>query len=65
LLLLGCAFDDAGAQNVVLKTEALNEQSRSAILALGAVEEGVSILDDEWPAVRERNEERLRRRRKK
>lgn len=80
LLLLGYAFDLAGAQKVVFKTEALNEQSRNALLALGAVEEGVlrrhllgddgrrrdmvyfSILDDEWPAVRERNEARLQQR---
>lgn len=40
LLLLGHAFDDLRMQRVVLKTEALNTQSRSAILALGAVEEG-------------------------
>ena len=82
LLLLGYAFDLARAQKVVFKTEALNEQSRNALLALGAVEEGVlrrhllsddgrprdmvyfSILDDEWPAVRERNEARLQQQRK-
>jgi RimJ/RimL family protein N-acetyltransferase len=82
LLLLTHAFDVAGAQKVVFKTEASNEQSRRALLALGAVEEGIlrshllsddgrrrdmvyfSILDGEWPAVRERNEARLARRRK-
>jgi N-acetyltransferase len=82
LLLLEHAFDGVGAQKVVFKTEASNEQSRRALLALGAVEEGIlrshllsddgrrrdmayfSILDDEWPAVRERNEARLARRRK-
>jgi len=82
LLMLDYAFDVAGAQKVVFKTEALNDQSRRAILALGAVEEGVlrrhlisddgrrrdmayfSILDDEWPTVRERNKARLARRRK-
>jgi N-acetyltransferase len=40
-LLLAHAFDTLGMQKVVLKTEVLNMQSRTAILALGAVEEGV------------------------
>lgn len=40
LLLLAHAFDVVGVQKVVLKTETLNEQSRRAILALGATEEG-------------------------
>ena len=40
LLLLSHAFDAMGMQRVVLKTEATNTQSRAAILALGAVEEG-------------------------
>ena len=40
LLLLAHAFEVLGVQKVVLKTEALNSQSRRAILALGAVEEG-------------------------
>ena len=40
LLLLSHAFDTMAMQKVVLKTEALNTQSRTAILALGAVEEG-------------------------
>ena len=40
LLLLRHAFDTVGAQKVVFKTEALNVQSRAAILALGASEEG-------------------------
>jgi RimJ/RimL family protein N-acetyltransferase len=40
LLLLSHAFDTSGVQKVVFKTEALNTQSRTAILALGAVEEG-------------------------
>jgi N-acetyltransferase len=83
LLMLAYAFDVAGAQKIVFKTEATNEQSRRAILALGAVEEGTlrshllsddgrrrdmvyfSILDDEWPAVRERNEARLASHRKR
>ena len=41
LLLLTHAFDVLGMQKVVLKTEALNAQSRTAILAIGAVEEGI------------------------
>jgi RimJ/RimL family protein N-acetyltransferase len=79
LLLLTHAFDVMGVQKVVLKTETLNEQSRRAILALGATEEGTlrrqlladtgrprdmvyfSILDDEWPGVRERLLARLAR----
>ena len=40
LLLLTHAFETLGMQRVVLKTETLNTQSRTAILALGAVEEG-------------------------
>lgn len=79
LLLLSHAFETLGVQRVVLKTEALNTQSRTAILALGAVEEGTfrrhliaengrmrdmtyfSILDAEWPAVRDRLRARLAR----
>lgn len=40
LLLLRQAFETVGVQKVVFKTEALNTQSRIAILALGATEEG-------------------------
>ena len=40
-LLLAHAFDVLGVQRVVLKTDALNEQSRKAIARLGAVEEGI------------------------
>ncbi|MCE5232064.1 MAG: GNAT family protein [Mizugakiibacter sp.] len=40
LLLLAHAFETLGVQKVVFKTETLNAQSRRAILALGAVEEG-------------------------
>jgi N-acetyltransferase len=40
LLLLTHAFETLGAGKVVLKTEMLNEQSRRAILRLGAIEEG-------------------------
>ena len=41
LLLLTHAFEVLGVQRVVLKTDALNTQSRKAILRLGAVQEGV------------------------
>jgi RimJ/RimL family protein N-acetyltransferase len=41
LLLLAHAFDTLEMQKVVFKTETLNVQSRTALLALGAVEEGV------------------------
>jgi len=41
LLLLAHAFDTLGARKVVLKTETRNARSRAAILALGAVEEGM------------------------
>ena len=79
LLLLSHAFDTMGMRRVVLKTEATNAQSRKAILALGAVEEGTfrrhliaengrmrdmtyfSILDTEWPGVRDRLRARLAR----
>ncbi len=40
LLLLAHAFEVLGVQKVVLKTEVPNQRSRTAILALGAVEEG-------------------------
>jgi RimJ/RimL family protein N-acetyltransferase len=40
LLLLTHAFEKLGANRVELKTDALNEQSREAILRIGAVEEG-------------------------
>ena len=41
LLLLAHAFDRLGCRRVELKTDALNERSRAAILRLGATEEGV------------------------
>jgi N-acetyltransferase len=41
LLLLTHAFENLGAIRVELKTDALNVQSRTAILRLGAVEEGI------------------------
>lgn len=40
LLLLTHAFETLGAQRVELKTDALNERSREAILRIGALEEG-------------------------
>jgi len=78
LLLLTHAFERLGVQRVELKTDARNERSRAAMLALGATFEGVfrkhmdrrygvrdtawySVIDDEWPAVKARLEERLRR----
>jgi N-acetyltransferase len=40
LLLLTHAFEQLGMHRVELKTDALNQKSRAAILRLGAVEEG-------------------------
>jgi RimJ/RimL family protein N-acetyltransferase len=40
-LLLAHAFEELGATRVELKTDALNERSRSAILRIGAVQEGI------------------------
>lgn len=40
LLLLTHAFESLGIKRVVFKTEVLNEQSRSALARIGAVEEG-------------------------
>ena len=40
-LMLTHAFDVLGCIRVELKTDALNEQSRAAILRIGAVEEGI------------------------
>lgn len=40
LLLLRHAFETVGVQKVVFKTDALNTQSRTALLALGAAAEG-------------------------
>lgn len=78
LLLLRHAFESLGCVRVELKTDALNERSRQAILRIGATEEGIlrkhiitekgryrdtvyySILDTEWPKVRERLQKRLR-----
>jgi N-acetyltransferase len=78
-LLLRHAFEKLGCMRVELKTDALNERSRAAILRIGAQFEGIfrkhmltasgrirdsvyfSILDAEWPAVKQRLEEKLRR----
>ncbi|MDA1275319.1 MAG: GNAT family protein [Verrucomicrobia bacterium] len=72
LLMLRHAFETLRCIRVELKTDALNDQSRQAILRIGATEEGIlrkhiitesgrlrdtvyySILDTEWPDVRER-----------
>lgn len=71
-LMLRHAFEVWGCVRVELKTDALNEKSRNAILRIGAKEEGTlrrhvvtwtgrirdsvyfSILDDEWPGVKQR-----------
>jgi len=76
-LMLRHAFETLGCKRVELKTDALNERSRNAILRIGAKQEGIlrchiltdtgrmrdtvyfSILDDEWPYVRARLEQRL------
>lgn len=76
-LMLHHAFDGWQCFRVELKTDALNQKSRNAILRLGAKEEGTlrrhlitwtsrvrdtvyfSILDDEWPGVKSRLEEKL------
>lgn len=76
-LMLRHAFEALGCMRVELKTDALNEKSRRAILRIGATEEGTlrkhlvteggrvrdtvyfSILDDEWPEVKTRLQERL------
>lgn len=77
LLLLTHAFRTWKCVRVELVTDVLNEQSRAAILRLGAKQEGIlrkhlilpsgrvrdsvvfSIVDDEWPEVKERLEKRL------
>jgi N-acetyltransferase len=76
-LMLRHAFEELGCIRVELKTDALNEKSRNAILRIGAKEEGIlrrqlitpsgrvrdtvyfSILDYEWPEVKQRLEERM------
>jgi len=77
-LMLRQAFEVWGCIRVELKTDALNQKSRNAILRIGAKEEGTlrkrvitwtgrardsvyfSILDDEWPEVKAKLEQRLR-----
>lgn len=77
MLLLGRAFEDAGLRRVEFKTDARNERSRGALLALGAQFEGIlrkhmvvrdagardsayySVIDDEWPELRERLSQRV------
>ncbi len=76
-LMLRHAFEQLGCIRVELKTDALNQQSRNAILRIGAREEGIlrrqlitpsgrvrdtvyfSVLDSEWPGVKQRLEERM------
>ncbi|HEX5466349.1 MAG TPA: GNAT family N-acetyltransferase [Candidatus Limnocylindrales bacterium] len=41
LLMLTYAFEQLGANRVEFKTDSLNERSRTAILALGATQEGI------------------------
>ncbi len=78
-LMLRHAFETVGCVRVELKTNALNERSRNAMLRIGCREEGTfrkhlvnergvwrdsvffSILDDEWPTVKARLEERMKR----
>ncbi len=78
-LMLRHAFEYWKCIRVEFKAAATNQRSRTAILRLGAKEEGVlrrhmvrsdgsysdsvyfSILDDEWPDVKRRLEERLAR----
>ena len=77
LLMLRHAFEVEGCIRVELKTDVLNQQSRTAIRRLGATEEGIfrhhnitesgrirdtvyySILESEWPAVKQNLEARL------
>ncbi len=77
-LMLRHAFEIWNCIRVELKTDALNQKSRDAILRIGAKEEGIlrrhvitwtgrvrgsvyfSILDSEWPEVKEKLEARLR-----
>ena len=78
-LMLRHAFEKLNCVRVELRTDVLNEQSRSAIRRIGGVEEGVlrkhaitsegrvrddvyySILEEEWPEVKERLERRMDR----
>jgi RimJ/RimL family protein N-acetyltransferase len=78
-LMLKHAFETWECNRVELKTDALNDRSRNAILRLGAKQEGIfrhhvvtysgrlrdsvyfSILNDEWPEVKAKLEEKLAR----
>ena len=78
LLMLTHAFESEGCIRVELKTDALNQKSRTAIRRLGAQEEGIlrhhaitesgrrrdtvyySVLESEWPAVKQNLQSRLR-----
>jgi RimJ/RimL family protein N-acetyltransferase len=78
-LMLRLAFEEWGCVRVQFTTDVLNAKSRTAILGIGAVEEGMirnerimpdgrkrtsvrfSILDEEWPEVRQRLLNKLRR----
>jgi RimJ/RimL family protein N-acetyltransferase len=78
-LMLRQAFEGWHLQRVEFKTDAINQQSRRALLAIGAVEEGTlrkhqltwtsrtrdtvyySVIDDDWPAVKQLLEGRLQR----
>ena len=78
-LLLKHAFDTFGCLRVEFKTDSTNEQSRKALLRIGAKEEGImrnhmitpsgrlrhsvyySIISSEWPEVKKRLEEKLKR----
>ena len=77
LMLLDRAFGRARLRRVEFKTDARNERSRGALLALGTQFEGIfrkhmvvgdggardsayySIIDDEWPGLRERLQRRV------
>ena len=77
-LMLRHAFDVWRCMRVELKTDALNQKSRKAILRIGAKEEGTlrrhlltwsgrvrdtvyfSVLDNEWPEVKAKLEERIK-----
>jgi N-acetyltransferase len=76
-LMLQHAFEVWHCIRVELKTDALNERSRAAILRIGAKQEGIfrhhmitdsdrlrdtvyfSIINDEWPAVKDRLQAKL------
>jgi RimJ/RimL family protein N-acetyltransferase len=76
-LMLRHAFETLGCIRVELKTDALNQRSRTAIRRIGATEEGTlrqhiitwsgrlrdsvyfSILDSEWPRVKQDLERKL------